>query len=852
MGEVSPDSAAGRRIGPYRLVRELGRGGMGVVYLAERADGAYEQSVALKVLPPSLRSDALAKRFLLERRILARLEHPGVARLLDAGVAEHGEPYFVLEYVDGEPLTRWCDARRLSVTERLQLFLRVCEGVQYAHGRLIVHRDLKPSNILVTWEGEVKLLDFGIAKLLADGEAEATALTRTGARPYTPGYAAPEQLRGEAVTVATDVYALGVVLYELLTGRRPRSRRSATARRGEDSPSRPSRPSAAVQRREEREIGDRVERLEPEAVAGVRATGPERLRRRLTGDLDTIALKALRAEPERRYQSVQALAEDVRRHLAEQPIAARPASAGYLVGKFLRRHAVGAAATCLLILALAGGLAAFALQARATAREARKAAAVRDFLIEIFDHSDPARSRGDDVSARTLLDAAVERVEVELADQPELRIEMLGVLGDLQRRLSRYEPARRLLTEALTASRHLYDPSDPRIADRLAALGDLAMDEGDLALTERSFRQTLAIRRSALGERHADVADATGKLAVVAMRRGRYAEAERLSRRSVALYRGLTPEDEAKTASALSDLGLVLRAAGRPEEARAPLTEAVELHERTLGGDHLDTATSRNNLATLLSELGELAEAERLMRQVVDFDVRRLGRDHLYTATATNNLANLHRLRGDLEGAEAMYREVLRVDRELFGEEHPYVALVQLNLGSTLSEAGRLDEAERELEASRALATRLLGRRHPQVGSVHAALGKLALRRGDLETAAEQYERAASVFAATLAADHPKRLVLEVDRGELLVAEGRLTEAGDLLRNTLRALRRHGPERWQTAEAELYLGECLLRQGRTPEARALLRHSLTVLEATRGTSSPLTQRAQAAWARADA
>ncbi|MBZ0102387.1 MAG: serine/threonine protein kinase [Thermoanaerobaculia bacterium] len=331
-----PETLTGRRIGPYRLLSVLGRGGMGVVYLAERADGAWQQRVALKLLPPALATGALAERFLLERRILARLGHPGIARLLDGGLTDEGDPYFVLEYVEGEPLTVGCDRRRLALEERLRLFRRVCEAVQYAHGRLVVHRDLKPSNILVTPAGEVKLLDFGIARLLdAEGGAEATVLTRLGLQPYTPGYAAPEQLRGEAVTVATDVYALGVLLHELLVGRRPRPAAAL--------PAPLTRPSAAA-RRSGGASPEGTDGFDPEAAAQARGTTPERLARRLAGDLDTIVLQALREEPERRYESAQALADDVRRHLEGHPIAARPAGALYVAGRFLRRHRFGVAA----------------------------------------------------------------------------------------------------------------------------------------------------------------------------------------------------------------------------------------------------------------------------------------------------------------------------------------------------------------------------------------------------------------------------------------------------------------------------------------------------------------------------
>ncbi|MEK7330512.1 MAG: serine/threonine-protein kinase, partial [Candidatus Eisenbacteria bacterium] len=428
---------AGRQIGPWRVVREVGRGGMGAVYLAERADGAFEQTVALKLIKRGLARAEILQRFLRERRILARLEHRNIARLADGGVTDDGLPWFAMEYVEGQPITDWCDEHRAGVEERLRLFRAVCDAVQYAHRNLVVHRDLKPSNIFVTADGEVKLLDFGIARLLSDEpDGDALTLTREGLRVLTPHYAAPEQLRGEAATTATDLYSLGVVLYELLSGARPFGR-SAT--------------SLDQLRRE-------VLEEEPVPPSGLRSEWRHPLR----GDLDNIVLTALRKEPQRRYPSVEALLADLERYREGRPVQATPPSARYRIAKFVRRNRVSviagavvtltflvgvvatmwqAVAAALVVASLVGGLAVSIGQTRLARREARKAEEVRSFLLRVFEVADPYHSRGQSVTARELLDQGARRIDSELKGQPALRAEMLGVLADLYLKLALVEPA---------------------------------------------------------------------------------------------------------------------------------------------------------------------------------------------------------------------------------------------------------------------------------------------------------------------------------------------------------------------------------------------------------------------------
>lgn len=431
--EEAPLSMTGRRIGPYRLSRELGEGGMGVVYLAARADQAFEQKVAVKVLRRGLESADMQARFRRERHILARLEHPNIARILDGGTTEDGVPWLGMELVDGLPIDQWCDQQQLSVADRLRLFQKVCAAVDYAHRNLVVHRDLKPSNILVTDTGEPKLLDFGIAKVLLEGSD--LSETRSGSTAMTPRYASPEQVRGQGVTTVSDVYTLGVILYELLTGQAP------------------YRLESGQHAELERVIGGEIPAAPSERVLAGGSPTPTgesatRLARRLRGDLDTILGMALAKEPERRYASVQQLQEDIERHLEGLPVLARRDSRSYRLGRFVRRNLPWVVTGAVFMSFLVGAVVVLGLQAQRLRAERDKAREVAAVLKELFTMNDPNSSLDHNLSARELLDSSTERVE-KLADQPELKAELLGTLGTVYLAQAEYERAEQLLRQAI-------------------------------------------------------------------------------------------------------------------------------------------------------------------------------------------------------------------------------------------------------------------------------------------------------------------------------------------------------------------------------------------------------------------
>ncbi len=686
VGVGSDGLEAGEAVGAYRIVREIGRGGMGAVYLAERADGAYEQAVALKLVKRGLETRAVLRRFHHERRVLARLEHPNVARLLDAGVAEDGRPFFVMEHVEGEPITDYCDRRGLGVERRLGLFEQVGRAVRYAHQNLVVHRDLKPSNVLVAEDGEgrpvVKLLDFGIAKVLhGEGDEEEITLTEAGGRVLTPAYAAPEQVAGAPVTTATDVYALGVLLFELLAGRRPEAQPGTTVRR----------PSTGV----------------ATEAAEVRGTTADGLRRRLRGDLDVICRKALREELAERYASVDELLDDVRRHREGLPVTARPASAGYRVRKFVARHRLGVGATAAVLLALVGGLGAALWQARLAAgerdtarREAATAEQVKDYLVDVFAASDPwenpADVQGTEMTARELLARGVAQVEA-LEEEPAVQAELMEVLALTYRRLGLYDKAEPLLERALAVRRALWGPEHADVAQSQEALAEFRRDEGTFGEAEALHRAALATRRRLLGEDDPATARSLSGLASTLYDGGSYDEAEELFRAALALDRRVLGDAHPEVAAKLNNLALLLHGKGDRAEAEALFREALAVHRQALGDEHPHVAQSLTNVAVPLQMRGAYAEAEALHREALGLRTRLLGADHPVTAESGYWYGMLLIETSRPGEAEPLLRRSLGAYETALGADQWRTLRTRVALGQALAALGQDEEAETHL-----------------------------------------------------------------------------------------------------------------------------------------------------------
>jgi eukaryotic-like serine/threonine-protein kinase len=683
---------AGRRLGPWRLLRPIGKGGMGTVYLAERADGAFDLTVAVKVLNTGLHTEELISRFGAERHILARLIHPNIARLLDGGTSEDGRPYLVMEHVEGEPIDQHCDRRRLSTRARLELFRAVCSAVQLAHQNLVVHRDLKPANILVTAEGTVKLLDFGIAKLLKPQEGteiqSAQTLARLGGAPLTPRYASPEQFRGEPITTASDVYSLGVVLYELLTGHRPYrlDTLSPTEIERVVCEAQPPRPSTAVRRSEELATADGGRLLlTPEAVAGVREGDVARLARRLAGDLDTILLTALRKEPERRYTSAERLSEDIRLYLASLPIRSRPDSFGYRAGKFVTRHAVGvtvAAAGLALLLAFAGVMTwqrlEIAARSREVARERDRAEATKEFLLELIGQADPRLAKGREITIRQALDQRAGRLAGETSLDPATRADLLDALGVAYRSLGRYEEAGPLLEEALAVRRQALGEEHVLVAESLHNLANVERHLRRPEEAERLTRQALEIQRRAFPRGHRNLARGLNNLASLLREKAEAAgeagrplliEAEALARASLAMKQRLFSEENVEVALSLNTLAAILVAADKPAEAEPLLRRSIALRRKLDGPLSPGLAQSINNLAVLLANQGRLTEAEALHRQSLAMRRKLYPEGHPDLLRSLERLGSLRARQGDSAEAAALSREARELAKRLEGQE---------------------------------------------------------------------------------------------------------------------------------------------------------------------------------------
>ncbi len=785
-GDSTGEPPAEAAIGPYRILREIGEGGMGAVYLAVRDDDAYRKQVAIKLLRPGLRSVELVRRFRSERQILATLDHPNVARLLDGGATADGRPYLVMEHIDGLPIDQYCDANRLHVRRRLEIFCRVCEAVHYAHQNLVIHRDIKPSNILVTADGTPRLLDFGIAKLLDPGAFPYTVeATRTGMGPMTPSYASPEQVRGQAVTTASDVYSLGVLLYKLLTGRLPHQLQGLSVQQVDRVliDAEPTRPSVAIGRTESRidEEGEEPE-LTPEAVGYQRRTRPQHLSRQLAGDLDNIVAKALRKEAARRYGSVEQLLQDLHRHRDGLPVLARQGSFGYAVGKFLRRHRLAAGVTGLIFALLATFAGAMAHQAAQTARQRDRAEQVTEFLIDLFEIVDPGSARGNSIKARELLDRGAERVERELGDQPEVQASLRHAIGSVYLNLGLYDEAQPLLEAALASREQRLDEAHPDVAGSLDTVAQLYRYQGRYGDAEPLLRRAVAGRKKALSAEDPEVAKLLRHLAILVRVQGRFDEAEELGRRALSIFEHALGDDHIEVAEGSRVVAGVLSSRGANLEAEAFLQKALDIYERTYGDDHVVTGTTHQNFGFLYWARGELAKSEHHNERAVAIFERLLGPSHTKVAYSVNGLGVLAKLQGRYQEAESHLRRALAIYEGAIGDHHADIGGCLFEIGHVILLQERPAEAEPFLTRSLAIREEALDADHPWVGESLRGLADLRRAQGRPSTAESLYTRALEIWE--LHPGHPGTAGIPQAYAELLDANGRQQEAAAMLART--------------------------------------------------------------------
>ncbi|MEZ5558721.1 MAG: serine/threonine-protein kinase [Pseudomonadales bacterium] len=805
------DSAAelaleGTEIGAYRLLRRIGSGGMGSVYLAERADGTFERQVALKVVKRGMDSERVVQRFRVERQILARLNHPNIARLLDGGITDDGRPYFVMEYVEGLPITEYCDRHHVSVAARLRLFQKVCSAVQYAHQSLVVHRDLKPSNILVTGDGEVRLLDFGIAKLLDASEDE--ALTGTGAQLLTPAYAAPEQLLSESVTTMTDVYSLGVILYELLAGRRPyETRKSAAEYRREVLSSDPVRPSTALSQLPATDDG-RPDLSAAQAIADSRGVQITRLRALLRGDLDTICLMALRREPDKRYASAEQLAADVQRFIDGRPVLARRDTLSYRLGKYLRRHRVGVTASVLgvvLFLATIGYYTSELARERDLALdEQRKSSEVVKFVLGLFEVADPAVSRGEEITARELLDAGAQRVRTQLTDRPGVQATMMRVLGDVYHELNLTDEALGLLQTALDEQRALYGEVSAEVATTELSLGIVHQTRGEFDDAERLIYAAVDTRSRLAGGDSYELLEAVSAAAFLQESIGNYEEAERLHLQALDQARRLAGgRDDEYLAQAMARLASIYRLQDRPAEAEPLLRQALAMQNRVYGGPHPESDETRRQLAELLANQRQYDEAEALYKELIASREKMMGPDHYELGSVWNSYGHLLAARGETEKAIAAYEKMIDITRRSYGDVHPSLAAGYNNLAVLYRNREEFDKALENYQLCIDMQDAAeLDPAHPNRSFPIAGLGSVYLRLRQFDKAEAYLQQALALRRAAFDEEHTLISEVKSDLGATWLGLGRIDEAEQILLEVYQLFMRDwGPDDMRTRRA---------------------------------------------------
>lgn len=829
----------GRTLGPYRLLRKIGSGGMGTVYLARREDEHYQRDVAIKVLRSGLVSPETLRRFLAERQILARLEHPNIARLYDGGRTEDGRPYLVMERVHGLPVDESCDRRRLTVAERLVLFRKICAAVQYAHQNLLVHRDLKPGNILIDSDGEPKLLDFGIAKRLAPEPDDALQKTREGLRMLTPGYASPEQVRGEAITTASDVYSLGVLLYELLAGRKPYRVSTELPYEIERAicEEEPERPSVAL---------FRPEPPDAEGIARARRARPRALAHGLRGDLDNIVLKALQKEPRARYGSAAELSQDLERHLENRPVAARPDTLRYRTRKFLRRHRAAVTAAVAVGLVLAVFLASLIAQHRHLVRERDKARYALSFLVETFKQADPYHTRGETLTAREILDHGADRISRELAGQPDVQAAVMDAIGEVDLGLGLYDEAEPLLKRALKLRRKVFGPRSPEVADSLEHLAALASERSEIERAVSLLRQALAIRRSRQGEEDVALARTLNQLGEALLAKGASPkdapEIEGLHREALAIAQRLEGPEGLSVAETLFSLARFEQERGNYDEAEGFFREGLFIERRALGDRDPRLYRDQTELGEILYYAGKLKEAEAVLRESLKAQRKILSRGHPDLETTLNDLAVVIDQQGRYTESEPLHRELVALTRAQYGPEHWRTATALVNLATNLEGQARGGEAILYYREALAIRRRALGEEDPQVGQILLLIAGMHRNGHEFEKSLRLAHQALSIFEKAEGPDHPHVAFALREIGRNYLLQERFAEAEPFLRRSLELRQKKLEARHpDVAKAQSSLAKCLVGLGRSEEAAPLLAEARVTFAAVFGPSHELTR-----------
>jgi eukaryotic-like serine/threonine-protein kinase len=828
-----------KTIGPYRLVRKLGEGGMGQVWLAEQT-APFQRLVAIKLIRAGVSDNVLLERFESERQALARMNHPAIAKVYDAGATADGTPYFVMEYVPGTPITLYCDRKHLTIRKRLELFLKVCEGVQHAHQKAIIHRDLKPANILVTeLDGKPTphIIDFGIAKALADRDPLATMFTRDGHFIGTPGYMSPEQADPDVRDVDTrsDVYSLAVIFYELLTGSLPfdptewRSAvmHEALKRLREQDPLLPS-----IQYRNK--VSTQSETASQ--TARLRSANPEELVSLLRGDLDWIAMKGLERDRVRRYGTPGEFAGDVQRFLQHEPITARPASAAYRFQKYARRHLLGVSVTAVGLALLVAFAILQAVQIRRitaerdrTARERDRANRIGDFMTNMFKVSDPSEARGNSITARELLDKTSKEIDSGLAADPQLQAQMMIVMGSVYRNLGLYPQSESLLTRALEIRRRTLGPENPDTIAAGVKLAATLADAGKLAEAETLLRTAVEVQLHILGPESRETLLSMNLLASTLHEHGQYAEAEKMYRKILETQRRLFGPEDPTTLTLMSNIAAVLNDSGSQSPEIEQLNrEVFATRRRVLGPDHPDTLRSMANLGIALTgQVNRTTEAEQLLSETLAIQRRVLGSEHPDTLGTMGALTSVLELEERYPEEEKLAREVLEIQRRVLGPEHSNTIATMVNLAGALALQEHYAEADKVSREALELEHRTLLPDHLLIIQTQANFLDILESEHHLQEASQLAPELLEKERRVLGPDHPNTIQTLFTQAKVFKDLGRLDEAEAQLRQTREVAERvFGRENPRTALCTYTLACIAALRGKRTEAISLLGEAL--------------------------
>jgi serine/threonine protein kinase/tetratricopeptide (TPR) repeat protein len=836
-------------IGRYRLLQKIGEGGFGIVYMAEQKE-PVKRRLALKIIKIGMDTREVVSRFEAERQALALMDHPNIAKVLDAGATETGRPYFVMELVRGTRITDYCDEQNLPTLERLKLFTQVCQAVQHAHQKGIIHRDLKPSNILVTLNDGVavpKIIDFGIAKATQVELTDKTVFTRFQQFIGTPAYMSPEQadLTSVDIDTRTDIYSLGVLLYELLTGKTPFDstellQAGLEAMRRTIREKEPPKPSTRLSTLRGDELTTTAKRHGLE---------PPKLISRLCGDLDWIVMKCLEKDRARRYETANGLARDIQRHLGNEPVTAGPPGPRYRIGKFVRRNKWLIVASACVLAVLTLGILASVWEARQQSRlrqqaqraqanearekvkaqtEAAKSDQVAQFLTDMLAGVGPSVALGRDTTIlKEILDKTAERVGKELTNQPEVAIEVLKTLANTYHELGLYPQMEKMATESLRLARTALPEQNPEVGRTLQVVAMAQWEQGRYEEAERSQREGLALQRKALGNQDAEVGTSLNSLGLVLESRGKFAEAEAMFREAVAVWRKSRGED-IDLANNLSNLGMALREQGKLVEAEAVRREALAIDRKLLGNEHPDVAASLCDLATVLKDEDKSVEAEAMFRDALTLRQKTLGQEHPLVALSLHNLAAVLADEGKLAEAESLSRQALAMYRKLLGNENPQSAGALSGLAFVLKEENKLGEAEGTYREALALLRKLLGNDHPHVALTLKIMAQVLQDERKLAEAETTAREAVSISRKVLDPNDPDVATALAILRSILVDEAKsspgadFSEAESVVRQCLALREKNLPDDWRTFTAQNMLGGILLLEKRYAEAEPLL------------------------------